>query len=172
MPNYRGRLIWPFVADIARLDTAGTVAEPGAGNVVTGYDPDFREPVVYAAGDSPRAEIEVLGLPCQVHPDKGDFNNLQMMLSGAVKAYSLHLCFHYIDLEARNLVDTDGSALIKNNDRLIRIRHLITGQIVSDFTNRPVYVTQPQDRGMGMSALSRNLLMVRFEERETSILSV
>ena len=43
----RGRLINPFLAEIAQLDTAATAADPDAtGPAVSGYDPDFKETLV------------------------------------------------------------------------------------------------------------------------------
>ena len=174
--SYRGRLIWPFAVDIARLDTAATLAAAGTGGVTAGYDPDFREPVTLDAGPNnpdtdTRQEITVSLLPCQVHPERGNYEALQMMLSGAVKQYNLRLVFHYLDLETRSLVDTDGSSLLKINDRLVAIRRN-DGTLVADFSARPLYVTQAQDRSFGLSGLQRNLLMLTFEERETSSLSV
>ena len=40
----RGRLIFPFVAELHRLDTAAmaTVDPDGAGGLTGGYDPDFK----------------------------------------------------------------------------------------------------------------------------------
>jgi hypothetical protein len=39
----RGRLINPFLAEIAQLDTVATTADPDdVGPLVSGYDPDFK----------------------------------------------------------------------------------------------------------------------------------
>jgi hypothetical protein len=49
----RGRLVNAFLAEITRLDTVATAADPdGAGPLASGYDPDFKETVVLGdAGD-------------------------------------------------------------------------------------------------------------------------
>ena len=56
----RGRLIFPFLAELRRLDTAAMAStDPdGAGPLTGGFDPDFKEPVLvdrdgdgFVAGD-------------------------------------------------------------------------------------------------------------------------
>ena len=44
----RGRLIFPFLAELRRLDTAAMAStDPdGAGPLTGGFDPDFKEPVL------------------------------------------------------------------------------------------------------------------------------
>lgn len=169
--GYRGRLIFPFYATIARLDTAATAAAVGGG----GYDHVFREPTIIDGGDdaedsNARQESYVTGIPCQVHTERGSFDKLAQMLGGAVKQYQLNLAFHFTDLESLGLIDTDGSAYFKINDRLVSI-YDSTGALVRDFTSAPLYATQVQDRSFGLSGLGRNLLMVTFEQRDTSVLS-
>lgn len=171
--SYRGRLIWPFTADIARLDTAGTAAAAGAGVVSGGYDPDFKEPVTLDQGANlpdtdTRQETLVQLVPCQVHTEKGQYDTLQAMMSGIEKGFQLRLLMHYVDLEALSLVDSDGSSLFKVNDRLVAIRRF-DGTMVRDFSSNPLYVTEAQDRSFGLSGLQRNLLMLTFEDRDNSV---
>ena len=71
----RGRLIFPFLAELHRLDTTGTATtDPdGAGPLTSGYDPDFKEPVGVDSnddgiGESVRIEHPPVRLPCQVAP--------------------------------------------------------------------------------------------------------
>lgn len=173
--SYRGRLIWPFTVDIARLDTAATAAEAGVGYVTGGYDPDFKEPVMLDQGPgspdvSTRQETLVEQVPCQVHPEKGKYDGLDMTLSGAEMKFQLRLILHYVDLEARSLIDSDGSALFKVNDRLVAIRQF-DGTLVRDFSNKPLYITEVQDRSFGLSGLQRNLVMLTFEDRDSGVKS-
>jgi hypothetical protein len=78
----RGRLINPFLAELARLDTAATAADPdGAGPLTSGYDPDFKETVVLPAAGSARREQPPIRLQCQV--EIGTFEALQQLASGA-----------------------------------------------------------------------------------------
>ena len=45
----RGRLINPFLAELAQLDMAATAADPdGAGPLTSGYDSDFKETAMVA----------------------------------------------------------------------------------------------------------------------------
>ena len=70
----RGALINPFTAEIARLDTVATKADPdGAGPATSGYDDVFREPIVIDDSDPTtnvrtftRAEQNLIRVPCQV----------------------------------------------------------------------------------------------------------
>ena len=174
--SYRGRLIWPFLCDISSLDTAATAAFPGTGGVVGGYDPDFREPVMVDQGPtlpdvSARQDRIRQHIPCQVHPERGNYNALNQKLSGSDKNFSLRLIFHYIDLECMGLVDSDGRPLLRLNDRLLVIRQQ-AGSVVRDFCDHQLYATEVQDRSFGLSGLQRNLVMVTFEDREASSLSV
>lgn len=169
----RGRLINPFVAEIARLDTSSTDDDPdGTGTLTSGYDDDFREPVRYsdgsAAGVDARQEHPHIYVPCQVEPDV--FDRLTMLLSGDAPNTLIRLVFHFVDLEQLGLVDsTTGQALIRKNDRLVAIREC-TGALVQTVPDPPgLYATEPQPRGFGLSGGKRNLLLVTFEDREQGL---
>lgn len=79
----RGRLIFPFLAELHRLDTAA-MAGPGPGPHASGYDADFREPVLEDSDDGLaeafRREFPPVRVPCQVEPDA--FESLRMTPSG------------------------------------------------------------------------------------------
>ena len=60
----RGRLIFPFLAELYRLDTRATATtDPdGAGPLTGGYDPDFKEPVlVDRDGDGIGPVVDIYG---------------------------------------------------------------------------------------------------------------
>jgi len=167
----RGKLINPFLAELARLDTVTTAADPdGVGPLTSGYDPDFKETVVIeTAGRRRDARREMLPvrLPCQV--EVGAFEALQQLAAGNSPGSQVTLVFHFRDLERRHMVDPiTGDALLRVNDRLVAIRNL-AGDLVQAVRTPPgLYATevQPQSFGLGRS---RNLLLVTFQERELGV---
>ncbi|MBI4508734.1 MAG: hypothetical protein HY698_03795 [Deltaproteobacteria bacterium] len=164
----RGRLINPFLAEIARLDTTATAADPDAtGPLVSGYDPDFKETVVLddaGARRDARQEMPPMLVPCQV--EVGAFEALQQLATGTSPNSRVVLVFHFQDLERMGLVDAaSGDALIRVNDRLVAI-HDVAGNLVQRVRTPPgLYATEvaPQSFGLGSA---RNLLLVTFDERE------
>lgn len=165
----RGRLINPFLAELARLDTAGTAADPdGAGPLDSGYDDDFREVSRNAVtGASYRAELPAILIPCQV--EVSTFDQLQQLSSGNAPNARISLVFHFADLERLGLVDgTTGEPLIRNNDRLVSIRKCIDESLVQsiDALRGGLYITEVQPQSFGLSGGERNLLIATFEERE------
>jgi hypothetical protein len=170
----RGKLINPFLAELAQLDTAATDEDPdGTGDHVSGYDDDFREPVRYSdgteAGVDARKEADHIFVPCQIEPEV--FDALNMIVSGDVPNAKLGLVFHYADLEQMGLVDaTTGQPLIRKNDRLVAIREC-DGTLIETIPDPPgLFATEPQSRGYGLSGGKRNLLLVTFEDREHGLL--
>lgn len=171
----RGRLIYPFVIKLAQLDTTATAADPdGAGELTSGYDEDFREPVTVLAnaddqtGESTRTESGPIEFLAQVEPMQ--FEKLKMMASGVSPTSRFALVAHYEDLENRGLVDaTTGKPTIRVNDRLVSIHNCHTGELVEAITDPPgLYVVQVQSRGFGFGR-GHNLLLIEFEERAQSV---
>lgn len=167
----RGKLINPFLAEVARLDTVATADDPdGAGPLTSGYDPDFKETVVLQdAGDhrDARREMPAILIPCQV--EVGAFEALRQLGSGNSPDSRVTLVFHFRDLERMGLVDpATGDALLLVNDRLASIRDLGGALVQAVRTPPGLYATevQPQSFGLGRS---RNLLLVTFEERELGV---
>ena len=83
----RGRLIFPFLADIRRIDTAAMATSEldGVGPLTGGYDSDFKEPVLVdrdgdGIGERMRAEHAPVRIPCQV--DTKAFEELRMFAAG------------------------------------------------------------------------------------------
>jgi len=167
----RGRLINPFLAELAQLDTEQTAADPdGAGPLTSGYDPDFKETVIVplgTGGADARKEKPPIRVPCQV--EVGAFEALQQLTAGNSPNSRLTLVFHFQDLERLGLVDEpSGDALIRVNDRLVAIRSM-TGALVQAIRTPPgLYATEVQPQSFGL-ALARNLLVVTFEERELGV---
>lgn len=169
----RGRLIWPFIARIARIDPASIAADPDAsGPLVSGYDEDFREPVRLPAatkvtGPSARAELAAIDLPVQVEDEA--WEELRMMRTGDAATTRLTLVFHFKDLERLGYVDANtGDALVpRKGDRLVSIHHKRDGTLVQAVPTPPgLYCMEAQPRSHGLSSLRRNLLVCTFESRD------
>lgn len=161
----RGRIIFPFLAELYRLDTIAMSTQ------APGYDDDFQEPALLDAdgdgvADAFRREHPPIRVPCQVEPETLDA--LRMTPSGNTPASSLDLVVHFRDLERLGLVDvTTGEALIRTSDRLGGLFD-IEGQLVWAVRTPPgLYVTEARHAGFGLFRRRprRNLLVVSFSDR-------
>ena len=170
----RGRLIFSFLAELFRLDThaMATVDPDAAGPLETGYDPDFKEPVVVdqdddGIGERIRAERDPVRVPCQV--DTKVFEELRMFASGNAPRSRIDLIFHFKDLERLGLVDAaSGDALVRPGDRLAALYDKAGALVQSVRTPPGLYVTEARPTGFGlnMARPRRNLLLVAFEDRQ------
>lgn len=169
----RGRLIFPFLAEICRLDTAAMagLAASGAGSRDSAYDPDFKEAVLVDAdqdgiAEPLRREFPPVRTLCQIEPETLDA--LRMLDAGNAPRSRLLLVFHFRDLERMGLVDVStGEALIHPSDRLSAIYEL-SGKLVQAIRTPPgLYVTESRPIGFGLHRArpARNLLLVTFEDR-------
>lgn len=170
MAPYRGRLIWPFTADVRRLDGAATAAVDPPGALATvGVNPIFGEP--YTVQETPggpttttRTEREPIYLPCQIEvPDFGDQN---MKPQGSDETRTILCVFHFADLETLGLVGANGRALINPSDRLAAIYDK-AGVLVEEFDDVQMFCTKAEPRSFGLSGLARNLLVCTFEDRSS-----
>jgi hypothetical protein len=165
----RGRLINPFLAEIAQLDTVATAADPdGAGPLVSGYDRDFKETALVPGaawrGTDARREKAALRVPCQV--EMQTFGELQELLTGMSPRSHLALVFHFEDLERLDLVEpSTGDARLRVDDRLVSLRDYHTGDLVQAMRTPPgLYITEVQPQSFGLG-LRRNLLIATFNDR-------
>ncbi len=169
----RGRLIFRFIAELHRLNAAAMAAtDPdGPGPLTSGYDPDFKEPVLVdrdddGVGERSRQEHRPIRVTCQVEPDVVDA--LRVLPAGQSPRVKLVLTFHFRDLERLGLVDaTTGAPLIQSGDRLGALYDR-RSELVQSFRNPPgLFVT---DTVSGFDVLThrprRNLLLVTFEDRQ------
>ncbi len=168
----RGRLIFPFLAEIARLDTAATAAHDPPGPQDSGYDPDFKETVLddpggEGIGVDVRKEMEPVFLPAQVEVQV--FEALQQAFSGSMPDSDITLVMHFRDLERMGLVNPDtGEPEIRPNDRLVAI-HGRDGNLVQAVRTPPgLYVSEVKPAGFGLGH-RRNLLLVSFRDREQGL---
>lgn len=175
MAGYRGRLIFPFTASIARLSPAGTRADPdGAGPLTSGYNPVFREPRILENGGQvgtlARVELAAVKVPCQVEREHNKHPpELRMHPGGNTPRARLILVFHFQDLERLGLVDaTTKEPLIQLGDRLVAIYDRAGTTLVETYPNPPGhFCIESQSGGFGFST-HRNLLLCTFEDRMTA----
>ena len=169
----RGRLIFPFLAKLHRLDTAamGATDVDGAGPLTSGYDPDFKEPVGVditgdGIGERVRLELPALRVPCQVEPKA--FEEVRMFAAGNSPRSRIELVFHFSDLERLGLVAEDGEALIRPSDRLSGLYDR-TGALIQEIHTPPgLYVTETRPLGFGLNRrrAARNLLLIVLGDRQ------
>ncbi|KKL22049.1 hypothetical protein LCGC14_2439320 [marine sediment metagenome] len=172
----RGRLVNTFEIELAQLNTSEMDLDPdgSAGPLTSGYDDDFREPVVLlrdevaddTTGIALREET-LVKVPCQIEPQS--WEQLRQLLGGSSPNAAVRIVFHFRDLERLCLIDpVTGEALIRNNDRLCSIFDC-EGELIQEVRNPPgLFATQVRPTfGLGRS---RNLLIATFEEREQGTL--
>lgn len=172
MAGYRGRLIWPFVARIARLDPVATDAAVATNE---GYDDVFREPrqvetVGVQQGVDARAELPDLDLQVQIEDQQ--WEALRMMRTGNAERVEVVLVFHFQQLELLGLIDaTSGTATAPRvGDRLVSIHRGIDLSLIQAVPTPPgLFCVEAQPRSYGLSGLERNLLVCTFRERARSI---
>lgn len=161
----RGRLIVPFLAEIYRLDLAATAADPdGAGPLVSGFDEDFREPVVLPGGVSARREFAAIQVPCQIEEEAED--QLNQRAAGNDPSVRTVLVFHFQDLENMSLIDANGTALIKVNDRLTAL-FTSSGSLIErlDVDGQGLYCVRSEPASFGLVGGQRNLLLTTWARR-------
>ena len=136
----RGSLIFPFLVEIAQLDTVATEADPdGPGELTSGYDPIFNEVVKLRSPDlggrSARLEKTIITLPCQWEVQ--NFEQQRQLPSGNAADTVTRIVLHFEDLEDGGLLAPDGSSLININDRIVRLLRCPFGELVRQGSGRP-----------------------------------
>lgn len=158
--SYRGRLIRPILAEIARLDTKAT-ADAGA------YDPDFRTVRTSHVGPDRaggRREMPPIRVRCQLEPTKE--NDQRQSPAGNLPFTWTTVVFHHLDLERAELLDENKHPLIRVNDRLIAL-YTVKGELIQRMTP-PVFAVSVQAAGFGLGG-NRNLWSVNFASRAQGI---
>lgn len=167
----RGRLINPFKAKIARIDTTASAADPdGAGELTSGYDPVFREPIQRAldVGEARLAkELEPILIPCQVEFDD-QFEALGAVAAGNDTNSRVRIVFHFQDLEELGLVDaTTGLPKLNLNDRLVAVHRFDDETLIQNAgLEEGFYCTEVRPVSFGLSGGSRNLLVCTYQTRD------
>lgn len=167
--GYRGRLIWPFRATVARLDTSGTSAN--AGPTAGGYDNAFKEPRKRADGTLNTVYKALIVLQAQVETEGDDFDALSLRRGGDNRDSEVKLVFHFQELEDMGLVSPKGRALLSKGDRLMAV-HTQSREEIDDYSDLDLVATVLQPRSAGLSGGKRNLLLVTYRRRDRSSVEV
>jgi hypothetical protein len=154
MSILRGALIFPMVAELARLNTAATRA-------ASKYDDDFK---TLKPGQAPTYHTAVR-LKAQV--EMGAWQSQNQLQAGNAPDSRLTLVFHFSELETLGLIDaTNGGAMLRVGDKLLgiydrsgtRLEHLVSE------ASGGLFATEVQPGGIGLGG-RRNLLVMSFEQR-------
>ena len=168
----RGRLINPFKVKVARLDTVGSAADPdGAGALVSGFDPVFREPLPKPGGGNYRKELEPILIPCQIEFDD-QYEQLSEQSAGNDTNSKVRIIYHFEDLEGMNLVDaTSGQALLRVNDRLMSVHQYDDEALIQTVGSdgNGFFCTEARPVSFGLSGGKRNLLICVYETRNNTV---
>jgi hypothetical protein len=160
----RGRLIWPFVARIGRID-------PGSIAAVDGFDDAFRETRQLEdgtqTGRDARVDMESVDLSCQVE-DRA-WEALRMSRAGGASNTEITLVFHFEEIERLGFLDpvSGMSTIPRVGDKLLSIHRGIDKELVQ---SSPVelFCVEAQPRSYGLRGGKRNLLVCLFRERAVS----
>lgn len=162
MGSYRGRLIFPKLIEIARLDTAAI-------ETASDYDHTFGEirasnrNAVGQARTVPRQEVMVR-VQAQIETDA--YQRLAQSGLGAVPGSRMACVLFAPELEEKGLLDpVTRQCLLKNTDRLHAIYELDETLIITIVDPPGLYANQVQPTGFGFGAGGYNLVEMLFEAR-------
>lgn len=168
-------LLQVSIAVIHRLNlSASKDLRPYVGQT-SGYDPDFKEPIVFddqpALGEEPirtygRVELPPLRVPCQVEP--GVVDALRQTNVGDMPNSSVQLVLHRMDLERLKLIDVDTREVaIKVNDRVSGIEQPgKPGVYTQKFPEPGLFVMEVNPASFGFGPEGYDLHLVRLDARE------
>ncbi len=161
-------LIFPSEAIIYRLDLEAMAADPdGAGELATGIDPDYREPILIPTanrvGVPNRIEMSPVSIPAQV--DTESLERLQMGPTGDGSAGFLFLTVRFADLDALGLLQPETFNPLLTRARLGEIQK--DGVTLYGFPNPPGMYVDQMAPSFGFDG-KRDLLTIRFGTRDRS----
>ena len=157
------KLINPFTAEVARLDTEKTESTAGG---KPGYHRTFDEPdvkIIDGVRTGGRAEKAPLRIPVQV--EDRTWEALRQFDNGNSPAIGIGLVAHYHTLRHLGLVDdVTGKVSLNVNDRLVKISDKC-GRAVSIVRTPPgLYCMEVRPMSYGIGG-TLNLLLLLFSDR-------
>lgn len=150
----RGRLLNPFTITLAQINTAAMT-----------FNDKLREPVISynAQGQRDNGRRETT-ITFQAQVETNTYETQRQTDLGNAPATTIVLIAHFGLLEVAGLVDAQGRAKIRVNDRLVQIT-APNGTVETQFPNPPgVYVQEVTPIGYGFGG-RKNLLMIRAGDR-------
>lgn len=166
------------VAVIHRLNqSASKDLRPYSGQT-SGYDPDFKEPIVFddvpnfgeeSYRSSGRVELPPLRVPCQVEPINVD--SLNQTAAGDMPRSSLQLVVHRMDLERLGLIDpSTREVAIHVNDRVSGIEQPGRPNVYTQkFPEPGLFVTEVEPASFGFGPEGYDLHLIQIGERERAM---
>lgn len=157
---YRGRLIRPFLAELAQLDTEATAAAGG-------YDAAWRTTKVkYEDGQRVPAQRYKPPIHVVAQVEDSSHRAQQQAASGNIPASRYTLVLHFSELERRELLDPKGEPRIRTNDTFGAI-FTLGGGFVQRF-DPPLFITEVRPSGFGLGG-RRNLLLLTCADRPQGV---
>lgn len=163
----RGRLIFPVVCEVARIDVETTRTASGFDDVLgqprrasTSGLPEKGTP----RGDLATAYFLPVRLLGQIENGLAKLTTYQqgMAQTGNQPKFKVQVVYHYDQLEQGGLVASDGHVKMRSGDRLLAA-YTLAGTKICDFED--AYATRIDDTSFGLSAQTRNLCIVTYESR-------
>jgi hypothetical protein len=157
----RGRLIFPFLVGIARLDRDATRAADGYNDTLRSVTTD-RPQGARGPREKLRQELPEVRVKCQV--EEAVVNAQRQGPGGNVPETRVTYVAHFKDLEIAGLVDADsGKPLVGPNDRITALytRH---GVLERTFERPQVFITEARGGSYSLGH-RRNLLFLISSER-------
>jgi len=173
----RGRVLRPVLLEIERVDVTATRAAGG-------YLDELAQPRVTPASSplsappkgAPRGtDATVYMLPVRVRAQvevglRGlAVNGLGMVQTGNQPKFKIDTVLHFEELEAAGLIDSEGHPAFRTGDRLTKILHAVTGELIETVENG--YATRVDSTSFGLGAAARNLCIITFESRAKGAMS-
>ena len=167
-------LLEQSLAVIYRLSAAATdILQPMPG-VDSGYDDDFREPVLFDDAQvdgtervSARQELPPIRIPCQVEPMT--YQKLAQFPPGNMPDSNLVLVMHRRDLLRLNLIDKKTRDLALNiNDRVDHLEAKKKPGVTTHHIKPPgyfIYEIRPGSEGFGPDGYDLHIVYMSERER-------
>jgi hypothetical protein len=150
------------------LDISATRTLDPDGEDTAGYDPTFREPIVYDTGGirtTSRQELPAVRIPCQV--ENATEERLRELGVGDDPVSNMLFVFHRLDLETLGLLDSNREVVIKKGDRISQLERYGSpvGTVIKKFAEPGLFVWEVRGRSWGFGPDGYDLELCIVEKR-------
>jgi hypothetical protein len=168
MPFSVPLLLEKSYAVVHRLDVASTDTFEPYGLLTSGYDDDFKEPIIFndsGTRTSATQELASVNIPCQVETITTE--ELDQSGPGNTPSSFIQLVFHRTDLKALGLVDNSQNILLKVNDRVSAIKSYAFPDVTThDFKGDGLYIVELNPRSFGFGTYGFDLWIAKLNPRK------